>query len=103
MMGVCGLWCFIVGYARVRNDLVESHGALAVLSVVLDLLFPLQAQRFVSICLSFLFLWPSVSSEAGLCIPDGIAVLAGLAVQETQLLERFAEDVFAAHFEGCAG
>lgn len=20
-MGVCGLWCFIVGYARVRNDL----------------------------------------------------------------------------------
>lgn len=21
MIGVCGLWCFIVGYARVRNDL----------------------------------------------------------------------------------
>jgi len=20
-MGVCGLWCFIVGYARLRNDL----------------------------------------------------------------------------------
>ena len=39
-------------------------------------------------------------------IPDGIAVLAGLAVQETQLLERLAENVFAAHFvekvvEGC--
>ena len=32
------------------------------------------------------------------CIPDGIAVLAGLAVQETQLLERLAENVFAAHF-----
>ena len=31
-------------------------------------------------------------------IPDGIAVLAGLAVQETQLLERLAENVFAAHF-----
>ena len=30
-------------------------------------------------------------------IPDGIAVLAGLAVQETQLLERLAENVFAAH------
>lgn len=43
-----------------------------------------------------------VSSESGLCIPDGVAVLAGLAVQETQLLERFAEDVFSAHFEGCA-
>jgi hypothetical protein len=22
-MGVCGLWCFIVGYARLRNDLGE--------------------------------------------------------------------------------
>jgi hypothetical protein len=42
-----------------------------------------------------------VSTEAGLCVPDGVAVLAGLAVQETQLLERFAEDVFPAHFEGC--
>ena len=31
-------------------------------------------------------------------IPDGIAVLAGLAVQETQLLKRLAENVFAAHF-----
>ena len=31
-------------------------------------------------------------------IPDGIAVLAGLTVQETQLLERLAENVFAAHF-----
>jgi hypothetical protein len=31
-------------------------------------------------------------------IPDGIAVLAGLAVQETQLFERLAENVFAAHF-----
>ena len=31
-------------------------------------------------------------------IPDGIAVLAGLAVQETQLLEGLAENVFAAHF-----
>jgi hypothetical protein len=30
-------------------------------------------------------------------LPDGIAVFAGLAVQETQLFERFAEDVFAAH------
>jgi len=29
-------------------------------------------------------------------------VLAGLAVQETQLLERFAEDVFAAHSDGYA-
>ena len=36
---------------------------------------------------------------AGRGIPDGVAVLAGLAVQETQLLERFAEDVFSAHFE----
>ena len=46
--------------------------------------------------------------EASLCclyrkeecegIPDGIAVLAGLAVQETQLLERLAENIFAAHF-----
>lgn len=35
---------------------------------------------------------------AGACIPDGIAVLAGLAVEETQLLERLAENVFAAHF-----
>jgi hypothetical protein len=37
-------------------------------------------------------------------IPDGIAVLAGLAVQETQLLEGLAENVFAAHFvlERCA-
>lgn len=35
---------------------------------------------------------------AGRGIPDGIAVLAGLAVQETQLLERLAENVFAAHF-----
>jgi hypothetical protein len=39
-------------------------------------------------------------SQGGLLegIPDGIAVLAGLAVQETQLLERLAENVFAAHF-----
>ena len=42
---------------------------------------------------------PRVGSETRLCIPDGVAVLAGLAVQETQLLERFAEDVFSAHFE----
>lgn len=33
----------------------------------------------------------------GLSIPDGIAVLAGLAVQETQLLEGLAENVFAGH------
>lgn len=33
------------------------------------------------------------------CIPDGVAVLAGLAVQEAQLFEGFAEDVFAGHFE----
>lgn len=30
-------------------------------------------------------------------VPDGIAVVAGLAVQEAQLLEGLAEDVFAAH------
>lgn len=41
---------------------------------------------------------PRVGSETRLCIPDGVAVLAGLAVQETQLLERLAENVFAAHF-----
>ena len=34
---------------------------------------------------------------AGVDVPDGIAVLAGLAVEETQLLERLAENVFAAH------
>jgi len=31
------------------------------------------------------------------CIPDGIAVFAGLAVLEAQLLKRFCEDVFAGH------
>jgi hypothetical protein len=45
---------------------------------------------------------PRVCSETRLFIPDGVAVLAGLAVQETELLERFAEDVFSAHFEGFA-
>lgn len=30
-------------------------------------------------------------------IPDGIAVIAGLAVLEAQLLERLGEDVFAGH------
>ena len=33
-------------------------------------------------------------------LPDGGAGFRGLAVVETQLLERFAEDVFSGHFEG---
>ena len=49
--------------------------------------------------LSIIFVAGKIGSKG---VPDGIAVLAGLAVQETQLLERFAEDVFSAHFEGCA-
>ena len=44
--------------------------------------------------LSIFFVARRIGSKG---VPDGIAVLAGLAVQETQLLERLAENVFAAH------
>ena len=45
--------------------------------------------------LSIFFVAGKIGSKG---VPDGIAVLAGLAMQETQLLERLAENVFAAHF-----
>jgi hypothetical protein len=63
-------------------------------------ILPLQAKHSSVVSFSSLpHLEPRLSFKIGLCIPDGVAVLAGLAVQETQLLERFAEDVFSAHFE----
>lgn len=34
-------------------------------------------------------------SQEHVIVPDGVAVVAGLAVVEAQLLERLAEDVFA--------
>ena len=91
-MGVCGLWCFIVGYARLRNDLGELH-------MLVPVLFSNIFHHDGSLCCVHV-----ARRIAGGRIPDGIAVLAGLAVQETQLLEGLAENVFAAHFvlERCA-
>jgi hypothetical protein len=80
-MGVCGLWCFIVGYARLRNDLKRLDGLV-----------------LCSKCFQVVIMLRHMACRD---VPDGIAVLAGLAVQEPQLLERLAENVFAAHF--CAG
>jgi hypothetical protein len=75
-------------------------GALAVLFVGTRSILPLQAKHSSVVSFSSLpHLEPRLAFEIGLCIPDGVAVLAGLAVQETQLLERFAKDVFSAHFE----
>lgn len=76
-MGVCGLWCFIVGYARVRKDLCHgvSLGAMIhILNVAL--------------------------------IPDGVRMLACLTVEKAQLLEAFGEGVFgrhASHYEDAWG
>lgn len=73
MIGVCGLFFFMVGYARVRNDL-----RLPVrISSVFDIRY--QANGFLH------------------DLPDGIGVLAGLAVKEAQLLQRLGEGIFARH------
>ena len=69
MMGVCGLWCFIVGYARVRKDLI----------------------RLASTKKSLFY------NAFSMDVPDGIAVIACLAVMESKLLERLCECVFATH------
>lgn len=93
-MGVCGLWCFIVGYARVRNDLDGPERQLIIQD---GEMFPVYVFRILS---------GGCFAGCNVGIPDGIAVLAGLAVQETQLLEGLAENVFAGHLVlgvlGCA-
>lgn len=105
MIGVCGLFFFIVGYARERKDL----------SIILISHCFHQNQRYF-LPIATLLLPPSTelsrmyrtsnggdsdgagrSADRGGSIPSSGTVVASLAEQEADLLEGLGESVFARH------